>query len=95
MGSHQSSTPVDIYRTSYVPYTQSTNSSLSNSEQIAILREAYGRNPNPSKAEYEALSEKTGRPWAKIREYFRQRRHKLRGLEGMEGMQEPGRASGW
>ncbi|WWC87172.1 uncharacterized protein L201_002058 [Kwoniella dendrophila CBS 6074] len=64
-------------------------------QQIVVLREAYAKNPNPSKKELESLAEKTGRPWNKIREYFRQRRNKLRGLEDLESMQEPGRASGW
>ncbi|KAK8846696.1 hypothetical protein IAR55_005783 [Kwoniella newhampshirensis] len=68
---------------------------LTPNEQISVLREAYARNPNPGKKELEQLAEKTGRPWNKIREYFRQRRNKLRGLEDLEGMEEPGRASGW
>ncbi|WWC67621.1 uncharacterized protein I206_101531 [Kwoniella pini CBS 10737] len=68
---------------------------LSQNEQVVILREAYAKNPNPGKKELELLAEKTGRPWNKIREYFRQRRNKLRGLEDLEGMEEPGRASGW
>ncbi|WVQ68909.1 uncharacterized protein L199_007118 [Kwoniella botswanensis] len=68
---------------------------LTPNEQIAILREAYAKNPNPGKKQLEYLAEKTGRPWNKIREYFRQRRNKLRGLEDLENMQEPGRASGW
>ncbi|WVR04378.1 hypothetical protein IAU60_001380 [Kwoniella sp. DSM 27419] len=70
-------------------------SNLSSTEQIAILREAYAKNPNPSKRELEALAIRTGRPWNKIREYFRQRRNKLRGLDDLENMVEPGRASGW
>jgi hypothetical protein len=69
--------------------------SLSNNEQLVILREAYARNPNPGKRELEVLAEKTGRPWTKIREYFRQRRNKMRGLDSLEHMEEPGRASGW
>ncbi|WVW78811.1 hypothetical protein I302_100773 [Kwoniella bestiolae CBS 10118] len=68
---------------------------LTPNEQIAVLREAYAKNPNPGKKELEYLAERTGRPWNKIREYFRQRRNKLRGLEDLENMQEPGRASGW
>ncbi|ORY25344.1 hypothetical protein BCR39DRAFT_544383 [Naematelia encephala] len=68
---------------------------LTNNEQIAILRESYARNPNPGKAELETLAIKTGRPWNKIREYFRQRRNKLRGLDDLAVMEEPGRATGW
>ncbi|OCF41591.1 hypothetical protein I317_04603 [Kwoniella heveanensis CBS 569] len=73
----------------------STPTELPQQEQIAILRESYAKNPNPGKRELEALAERTGRPWNKIREYFRQRRNKLRGLEDLEDMKEPGRASGW
>lgn len=68
---------------------------LSANDQIAILRESYARNPNPDRKELERLAARTGRPWNKIREYFRQRRNKLRGLEQLEKMEEPGRASGW
>lgn len=68
---------------------------LSNNEQLIILREAYARNPNPARRELEILAERTGRPWNKIREYYRQRRNKMRGLENLESMEEPGRASGW
>ncbi|KIR60366.1 hypothetical protein I314_03657 [Cryptococcus bacillisporus CA1873] len=68
---------------------------LSANDQIAILRESYARNPNPDRKELERLAAKTGRPWNKIREYFRQRRNKLRGLDQLEKMEEPGRASGW
>lgn len=68
---------------------------LSSTAQVAILREYYARNPNPSKKEFVMLAEKTGRPWNKIREYFRQRRNKLRGLDMLESMEEPGRATGW
>ncbi|WVQ97760.1 hypothetical protein IAU59_004874 [Kwoniella sp. CBS 9459] len=75
--------------------SESTPSELPQHEQIAILREAYAKNPNPGKKELESLAERTGRPWNKIREYFRQRRNKLRGLEDLENMEEPGRASGW
>ncbi|WRT65081.1 uncharacterized protein IL334_002023 [Kwoniella shivajii] len=93
---------------SYIPNTSSSSSTslrnqrhqraipqLTPNEQIAVLREAYAKNPNPGKKELESLAEKTGRPWNKIREYFRQRRNKLRGLDDLEGMEEPGRASGW
>lgn len=68
---------------------------MSNSEQLVILRESYARNPNPDRKELDRLAERTGRPWNKIREYFRQRRNKLRGLRDLERMEEPGRASGW
>ncbi|OXB37656.1 hypothetical protein LQV05_003287 [Cryptococcus neoformans] len=68
---------------------------FSANDQIAILRESYARNPNPDRKELERLAARTGRPWNKIREYFRQRRNKLRGLEQLEKMEEPGRASGW
>jgi hypothetical protein len=77
------------------PHRQAPDSPLSNGQQLAVLRECYARNPNPSKREYELMAEKTGRPWNKIREYFRQRRNKLRGLADLEGMEEPGRATGW
>lgn len=79
----------------YPPHRQAPDSPLTNSEQLAILRDAYARNPNPGKRELEALAERTGRPWNKIREYFRQRRNKLRGLVDLEHMEEPGRATGW
>lgn len=68
---------------------------LSNVEQIRLLRDFYMRNPNPSKRDLEVLAERTGRPFNKVREYFRQRRNKLRGLGELECMEEPGRASGW
>jgi len=77
------------------PHRQAPDSPLTNSQQLAILREFYARNPNPGKRDYEILAEKTGRPWNKIREYFRQRRNKLRGLVDLEVMEEPGRATGW
>ncbi|TXT13472.1 hypothetical protein VHUM_00839 [Vanrija humicola] len=77
------------------PHRQAPDSHLSNSQQLVVLREFYARNPNPSKKELEMLAEKTGRPWNKIREYFRQRRNKLRGLVDLEEMEEPGRATGW
>lgn len=77
------------------PHRQAPDSHLSNSQQLVVLREFYARNPNPSKKDLEMLAEKTGRPWTKIREYFRQRRNKLRGLVDLEEMEEPGRATGW
>lgn len=77
------------------PHRQAPDSPLTNSQQLMVLREFYARNPNPSKKELEMLAERTGRPWNKIREYFRQRRNKLRGLSDLEGMEEPGRASSW
>ncbi|CAK9780679.1 hypothetical protein CC85DRAFT_287968 [Cutaneotrichosporon oleaginosum] len=77
------------------PHRQAPDSPLSNSQQLLVLREFYARNPNPSKRELEMLAERTGRPWNKIREYFRQRRNKLRGLSDLEAMEEPGRASSW
>lgn len=67
----------------------------SNVEQIKLLRDFYARNPNPNKRDLEVLAERTGRPFTKVREYFRQRRNKLRGLGELERMEEPGRASGW
>lgn len=76
-------------------YRQHPQPPMGNNEQLVILREFYSRNPNPSRKEYDMLAEKTGRPWNKIREYFRQRRNKLRGLGDLERMEEPGRASGW
>lgn len=77
------------------PHRQAPDSPLTNSQQLIVLREFYARNPNPGKKDLEMLAERTGRPWNKIREYFRQRRNKLRGLVDLEGMEEPGRASGW
>lgn len=77
------------------PHRQAPDSPLTNSQQLSVLREFYARNPNPGKKDLEMLAERTGRPWQKIREYFRQRRNKLRGLVDLEGMEEPGRASGW
>lgn len=88
-------TPASTSSLPYSPHRQAPDSHLSNSEQLAILRDAYARNPNPRKRELEVLAEKTGRPWNKIREYFRQRRNKLRGLVDIEVMEEPGRATGW
>jgi hypothetical protein len=41
------------------------------------------------------LAEKTGRTWRKVREYFRQRRNKGRGMAELDGMAEPARATGW
>ncbi|KAL7423250.1 hypothetical protein Q5752_002550 [Cryptotrichosporon argae] len=70
-------------------------SAPSQAQQLAILREAYARNPHPDRRALEALAAQTGRPWGKIREYFRQRRNKLRGLGDVEGMVEPGRAASW
>lgn len=77
------------------PHRQAPDSPLTNAQQLMVLREFYAKNPNPSKRELEMLAERTGRPWNKIREYFRQRRNKLRGLSDLEGMEEPGRASSW
>ncbi len=68
---------------------------LSNREQLAVLREAYTKNPTPGKAEMIQLSQMTGRPWGKIREYFRQRRNKLRGVDELEDLAEPERAANW
>lgn len=79
----------------YSPYHVAPDSHLSNSQQLSILRDAYARNPKPSMKDLEELAEATGRPWSKIREYFRQRRNKLRGLVDLELMEEPGRAAGW
>lgn len=80
----------------YVPHNPSRlAATMSNSDQIHILRDFYTRNPTPSVEDLHMLAEKTGRDWTKIRQYFRQRRHKLRGLRDMESMQEPGRATGW
>jgi hypothetical protein len=60
-----------------------------------LLREFYTKNPNPDRRDLEFLAERTGRPYVKVREYFRQRRNKLRGLGELESKEEPGRASGW
>lgn len=67
----------------------------SNANQIKLLRDFYSHNPNPSKQDLEVLAARTGRPFTKVREYFRQRRNKMRGLDELERMAEPGRASGW
>lgn len=85
------------YKRPIAPLPQRTayQDALLASEQLVVLREAYARNANPSKRELESLAEKTGRPWNKIREYFRQRRNKMRGLDQLENMEEPGRATGW
>lgn len=77
------------------PHRQAPDSPLTNAQQLIVLREFYARNPNPGRKDLEMLAERTGRPWNKIREYFRQRRNKLRGLADLEGMDEPGRATGW
>lgn len=65
------------------------------SRQLEIMREFYMRNPTPSRAELDMLAEKTGRPWRKVREYFRQRRNKGRGIQDLDGVPEPARATGW
>ena len=71
--------------------------SYSNKEQLAILRQFYLENPTPSKSEIVELARVTGRPWGKVKEYFRQRRNKLRGVDeaGLDGMDEPDRATSW
>jgi hypothetical protein len=68
---------------------------LSHAEQITILREAFLRNPLPNRHEMQELADKTGRPAGKVREYFRQRRSKGRGIEMLEELEEPARAAGW
>lgn len=77
------------------PYRQAPNSHISNKAQLDLLRASYARNPFPTKADLKELERETGRPWMKIREYFRQRRNKMRGLAELEGMEEPGRAMSW
>jgi len=84
---HHHSNPVPA-QSRFKPLTTS-------SDQIRLLREFYARNPNPSRRDLEVLAERTGRPYNKVREYFRQRRNKLRGLDELESMEEPGRAAGW
>jgi hypothetical protein len=84
---HPSSSSVQL-QNRYKPLTTS-------SDQIRLLRDFYARNPNPSRRDLELLADKTGRAYSKVREYFRQRRNKLRGLDELENMEEPGRASGW
>jgi hypothetical protein len=88
----QSSQPVEP---NHHTQTVAHKHSLSNSEQLAILRDAYARNPIPSRTELEALGRRTGRSSVKVREYFRQRRNKMRGLEDLAGLGEPSRATGW
>jgi len=68
---------------------------IPNSEQIKILRDYYAVNPTPNRRELEQLAKETGRHWIKIREYFRQRRNKLRGIGDLELLDEPARAMGW
>lgn len=79
--------------TFYTPTPQ--NRAETHAAQIAVLREAFEKNPLPSRREYEILAERTGRPWKKVREYFRQRRSKGRGAETLEVLDEPARAAGW
>jgi hypothetical protein len=73
----------------------SKESHIPASRQLEIMREFYMRNPTPSRAELDMLAEKTGRPWRKVREYFRQRRNKGRGIQDLDGVPEPARATGW
>jgi hypothetical protein len=75
----------------------SVPTTYSNKEQLAILRQFYLENPTPSKSEIVELARATGRPWGKVKEYFRQRRNKLRGVDeaGLDGMDEPDRATSW
>lgn len=88
---HASTSSIHLPRRRETPSSEPPSAA----EQIRILRESYARNPNPGKRELESLAERTGRPFNKVREYFRQRRNKLRGLGDLESMEEPGRASGW
>jgi hypothetical protein len=68
-----------------------------NKQQLSLLRQYYANNPTPSSAECAELSRVTGRPVGKVKEYFRQRRNKLRGIDGsaLDEMEEPGRAISW
>lgn len=80
----------------YTPTPHTGNGShIPASKQLEIMREYYARNPQPSRAELDMLAEKTGRTWRKVREYFRQRRNKGRGMAELDGMAEPARATGW
>jgi hypothetical protein len=74
-----------------------TPSKYTNKEQLALLRQFYLENPTPTKAQIIELANTTGRPWSKVKEYFRQRRNKLRGVDeaGLDGMEEPDRATSW
>lgn len=93
---HTSITPTPDPRASVDRYKPTSGPpATTNAEQIKLLRDFYTRNPNPSRRDLEVLAEHTGRPFTKVREYFRQRRNKLRGLGDLERMEEPGRASGW
>ena len=77
--------------------TTGTSAKYSNKEQLAILRQFYLENPTPSKSQIIELADITGRHWSKVKEYFRQRRNKLRGLHeaGLDDMEEPDRATSW
>lgn len=68
-----------------------------NKEQLAILRRFYLENPTPTKSQILELASTTGRHWSKVKEYFRQRRNKLRGVDeaSLDGMREPDRATSW
>ena len=79
----------------YPTHRQAPHSHLSNAEQLAILRDAFAKNPNAGKQELEELAEKTGRTWEKIREYFRQRRNKQKNTGDLGLVEEPGRATAW
>ena len=80
---------------SLIPTQNQLKPLTTSSEQIRLFRDFYARNPDPSRQDLAFLAERTGRPYNKVREYFRQRRNKLRGLDALESMEEPGRAAGW
>jgi hypothetical protein len=79
------------------PENATPSSKYTNKEQLAMLRTFYLENPTPTKVQIIELANTTGRPWSKVKEYFRQRRNKLRGVDeaGLEGMGEPDRATSW
>ena len=91
-GPQRSDTPQQSERPS-----SSALPTYTNKEQLAMLRQFYLENPTPSKSEIIELARVTGRPWGKVKEYFRQRRNKLRGVDeaGLDGMDEPDRATSW
>lgn len=97
--SNRSSSHGRALHTFYTPTPQAgrvpSSDGLTHAEQIKILRDAFLVNPLPNRRELQELAEKTGRDYVKVREYFRQRRNKGRGIEMLEELEEPARAAGW
>lgn len=76
------------------PQPQPPYPPMTSLEQIHLLQSVYTEYPNPDKRGLEDLAARTGRPCDKVKEYFRQRRTKLRGFGDLETKEEPRRASG-